>query len=82
MGATEVGELRDIGRLLADLKEPEPPKGLRDAGRLLHMARTLWTMRPVGGAARSVPRGGRSTATRSTSARSPSRPAGPTTPGR
>src|SRR5215217_3684754 len=47
MGATEVGELRDIGVVLANLKEPEPPKGLRDAGRLLQMAKTLWTMRPV-----------------------------------
>src|SRR5678815_6124630 len=37
MGATEVSELRDIGRLLANLKEPEPPKGLRDAGRLLQI---------------------------------------------
>jgi len=47
MGATEVSELRDIGLLLAELKEPEPPKGLRDAGRLLQMARTLWTMQPA-----------------------------------
>ncbi|MDQ6638324.1 MAG: UbiD family decarboxylase [Pseudomonadota bacterium] len=47
MGASEVGGLRDIGVVLANLKEPEPPKGLRDAGRLLQMARTLWTMRPV-----------------------------------
>jgi 4-hydroxy-3-polyprenylbenzoate decarboxylase len=47
MGATGVGELRDIGLLLASLKEPEPPKGMRDAGRLLQMARALWTMRPA-----------------------------------
>ena len=47
MGATEVNGLRDIGVVLANLKEPEPPKGLRDAGRLLQMAKTLWTMRPV-----------------------------------
>ena len=47
MGATEVGELRDIGELLAHLKEPEPPKGVRDAGRLLQLAKALWTMRPV-----------------------------------
>ncbi len=47
MGATEVGELRDIGTMLASLKEPEPPKGVRDAGRLLHMAKSLWSMRPV-----------------------------------
>lgn len=33
MGADTVGELRAIGELLAYLKEPEPPKGLRDAWR-------------------------------------------------
>src|SRR5437868_8408523 len=47
MGASDPSELRHIGLLLASLKEPEPPKGLRDAGRLLEMARTLWTMRPA-----------------------------------
>jgi 4-hydroxy-3-polyprenylbenzoate decarboxylase len=47
MGASDVGELRDIGRLLAGLKEPEPPKGLKDAGRLLGMAKTLWDMKPA-----------------------------------
>jgi 4-hydroxy-3-polyprenylbenzoate decarboxylase len=47
MGATEVNELRDVGRLLASLKEPEPPKGLKDAGKLLQMAKALWDMKPV-----------------------------------
>ena len=47
MGAANVGELRDIGELLANLKEPEPPKGVRDAGRLLQLAKALWTMRPA-----------------------------------
>src|SRR5215204_6563163 len=47
MGAKGVEGLRDIGVVLANLKEPEPPKGLRDAARLLQTARTLWTMRPV-----------------------------------
>lgn len=47
MGATEVGELREIGTLLASLKEPEPPKGLRDAGKLLQMAKALWDMKPA-----------------------------------
>ena len=47
MGATEVSELRDVGRLLASLKEPEPPKGLKDAGKLLQMAKALWDMKPV-----------------------------------
>ena len=47
MGASEVGELREVGVVLANLKEPEPPRGLRDAGRLLQMTRTLWNMRPA-----------------------------------
>lgn len=46
MGATEVGELRQVGLLLASLKEPDPPKGLKDAGRLLQMAKALWDMKP------------------------------------
>ncbi len=31
MGEDDPGQLRDVGKLLAYLKEPEPPKGLRDA---------------------------------------------------
>jgi 4-hydroxy-3-polyprenylbenzoate decarboxylase len=31
MGQENVGALRDVGKLLAMLKEPEPPKGFRDA---------------------------------------------------
>ena len=47
MGAADVGELRDIGRVLASLKEPEPPKGLKDTGRLLHLVKSLWDMKPA-----------------------------------
>jgi len=47
MGADNLGELRDVGRLLASLKEPEPPKGFRDAGKLLQMAKALWDMKPA-----------------------------------
>ncbi len=47
MGATEVSELRDVGTLLASLKEPEPPKGLKDAGKLLQMGKALWDMKPA-----------------------------------
>ena len=47
MGATDVSELRDVGRLLASLKEPEPPKGLKDTGRLLQMGKALWDMKPA-----------------------------------
>ncbi|MFO1266679.1 MAG: UbiD family decarboxylase [Rubrivivax sp.] len=46
MGAQSVAELRGVGELLAALKEPEPPRGLKDAGRLLEMARSLWSMQP------------------------------------
>ncbi|CCQ11397.1 3-polyprenyl-4-hydroxybenzoate carboxy-lyase [Pseudoalteromonas luteoviolacea B = ATCC 29581] len=31
MGQEEVSELREVGKLLAFLKEPEPPKGIREA---------------------------------------------------
>ena len=47
MGAAQVSELRDVGTLLANLKEPEPPKGLKDAGKLLQMAKALWDMKPA-----------------------------------
>ena len=47
MGASQISELRDIGHVLASLKEPEPPKGLKDAGKLLQMARALWDMKPT-----------------------------------
>src|SRR5215212_5827041 len=47
LGAPGEDALRDIGRLLASLKEPEPPKGARDAGRLLQMGKALWDMRPA-----------------------------------
>jgi len=46
MGAETLSDLRDVGRLLANLKEPEPPKGLKDAGKLLAMAKALWDMKP------------------------------------
>src|SRR5512145_2872146 len=46
MGATEVSELREVGQLLARLKEPEPPRGLKDTGRLLQMAKAVWDMKP------------------------------------
>ncbi len=47
MGADDPAALREIGELLAHLKEPEPPKGVRDAGRLLQLARSVWSMRPA-----------------------------------
>ena len=47
MGAESLEGLRDVGRVLASLKEPEPPRGLKDAGRLLQMAKALWSMKPA-----------------------------------
>ena len=46
MGADSLSDLRQVGRVLAALKEPEPPKGLKDAGNLLRMVKALWDMKP------------------------------------
>ncbi|MFC4161483.1 4-hydroxy-3-polyprenylbenzoate decarboxylase [Chitinimonas lacunae] len=46
MGADEVGALREIGRLLAYLKEPEPPKGLRDAWEKWPLLKQVLNMAP------------------------------------
>ena len=47
MGAAETRELREVGELLARLKEPEPPKGLKDSARLLQMVKAVWDMKPA-----------------------------------
>jgi 4-hydroxy-3-polyprenylbenzoate decarboxylase len=46
MGASDVGELRRIGHLLSALKEPEPPKGLRDVLGLGSLVKSVWDMAP------------------------------------
>jgi len=47
MGADDVASLRDIGQLLASLREPEAPKGLRDAlGKVAMLKAALWDMSP------------------------------------
>ncbi|UOD51113.1 UbiD family decarboxylase [Orrella daihaiensis] len=47
MGADDVASLRDIGHLLASLREPEAPKGLRDAFSKVAMLKSaLWDMSP------------------------------------
>jgi 4-hydroxy-3-polyprenylbenzoate decarboxylase len=38
--------LRDVGHLLSSMKEPQPPKGLKDAARLLSLAKAVWDMAP------------------------------------
>jgi len=47
MGVDSVSELRDIGELLAELREPAAPKGLRDALSKVGMLKAaLWDMAP------------------------------------
>lgn len=47
MGASSLADLRDVGRLLAALKEPEPPQGLKEMGKLWEMAKAVWDMKPA-----------------------------------
>ena len=47
MGADSTDALREIGTLLANLREPEPPQGMRDALDKIGMLKSaLWDMRP------------------------------------
>ncbi len=46
MGEESVEALREVGRLLATLKEPEPPKGMKDAWSKLPMYRKVLDMAP------------------------------------
>jgi len=43
---TTAADLREVGELLAFLRQPEPPRGLRDAWDLLPVARQVMAMRP------------------------------------
>ncbi|MEY2700131.1 MAG: hypothetical protein RIQ52_886 [Pseudomonadota bacterium] len=46
MGADSVGALREIGQLLAFLKEPDPPKGMKDALDKFPLFRQVFHMHP------------------------------------
>jgi len=46
MGEDSVGALREIGKLLATLKEPEPPKGMKDAWEKLPVFKQVLNMAP------------------------------------
>ena len=46
MGAQDVSALREIGKLLAYLKEPEPPQGLRDAWEKWPILKQVLNMAP------------------------------------
>lgn len=46
MGEEKVEALREVGKLLAFLKEPEPPKGLKDAWKTMPVFRKVLDMPP------------------------------------
>jgi len=46
MGAESTDALRDIGKLLASLKEPEPPKGVKDALEKFPLFKQVLNMAP------------------------------------
>jgi len=46
MGQDSVDSLREVGRLLAFLKEPDPPKGMRDAWQKLPIFKQVLNMAP------------------------------------
>ncbi|MFN2646372.1 MAG: 4-hydroxy-3-polyprenylbenzoate decarboxylase [Burkholderiales bacterium] len=46
MGASDAAELREVGKLLAYLKEPEPPSGLRDLWEKFPVFRRVLDMAP------------------------------------
>ena len=46
MGQESVDALREVGKLLAYLKEPEPPKGLKDAWDKLPVLKQVLNMAP------------------------------------
>ena len=46
MGEESVQALREVGKLLAYLKEPEPPKGLKDAWDKLPILKQVLNMAP------------------------------------
>jgi 4-hydroxy-3-polyprenylbenzoate decarboxylase len=46
MGREDISALRELGELLAYLKEPDPPKGLRDAWEKLPLLKQIVSMAP------------------------------------
>ena len=46
MGLADTAQLRDVGKMLAALREPEPPKGLRDLWEKFPLWKQLLNMPP------------------------------------
>ena len=46
LGAAGLPEIRAFGEVLASLKEPEPPRGMKDLWGRRELVKTLWSMAP------------------------------------
>jgi 4-hydroxy-3-polyprenylbenzoate decarboxylase len=73
---TDARSLREVGELLATLRQPEPPRSLSEAMQFLPLAKTVMSMRPKTSGSGACP------ATISTSPSCRSRPAGRASPRR
>src|SRR5574337_1016366 len=47
LGVASLSEIRAFGEVLASLKEPEPPRGMRDLWERRELVKTLWSMVPA-----------------------------------
>ena len=47
LGVTGLPEIRAFGEVLAQLKEPEPPRGMKDLWGRRDLLKTLWSMAPA-----------------------------------
>ncbi len=52
---TTAGELREVGELLAFLRQPEPPGGVKDAIKLLPVVKNVMAMKPATRAVGTAP---------------------------
>ncbi len=73
---TSAADLREVGELLAFLRQPEPPRGMKEALELLPLAKTVMAMRPKTVTPRAGAAGGLARRPTSISASCRSRPAG------
>ena len=47
LGVADLAEIRAFGEVLAQLKEPEPPRGMKDLWGRRELIKTLWSMAPA-----------------------------------
>ena len=47
LGVAGLSEIRALGELLAQLKEPEPPRGVKELWGRRELVKTLWSMAPA-----------------------------------